>query len=220
MRTTARRARSPLRARVWRFHPRLAARSLLALAAVALLAWGARAAVYSAFPIPYRAAVLQGAAAGGIDPRLVVSVMRVESRFRPGAVSGAGAVGLMQVTPPTGAWVAAQRAGNAPFEAAMLRDPGYNVSVGSWYLGYLIRLFGGRVPPALAAYNAGTGPVQRWLRSGRWDATSGGATTIPYPETRLFVQRVLATYAIYRALYPGLGRAGAARPRAGGGALS
>jgi soluble lytic murein transglycosylase len=200
-----------VRIRVWRFHPRLAVRTALVLLAVVLLFWAGRAAAYSAFPVPYRSAVLQGAAAGGLDPRLVVSVMRVESRFRPGAVSDAGAVGLMQVTPPTGAWVATQRAEGGAYHAAMLRDPGYNVAVGSWYLGYLVRAFGGRVPPALAAYNAGMAPVKAWLRSGRWDATSGGATTIPYPETRLFVQRVLATYAIYRALYPGLGPAGAAR---------
>jgi soluble lytic murein transglycosylase len=192
------------RVRVWSFRPRVLARLLGVLGALALLFLGARAAAYAAFPFPYRPAVLRAAAESGLDPRLVLAVMRVESRFRPDAVSPAGAVGLMQVTPPTGAWIAGQR-GEAGFSPALLRRPEYNVAAGSWYLAHLIRTFGGRLPPAVAAYNAGTGAVEGWLQSGRWDASAAGASAIPYPETRLFVQRVLATYGIYRALYPGVG---------------
>jgi soluble lytic murein transglycosylase len=181
---------------------------LAALAAALVFVLGVHWAAYALFPFAYRAPVEAAAAETGLDPRLLLAVMRVESHFRTGAVSPAGAVGLMQITPATGAWIAGQRQqGGPPFAPALLRQPAYNVAAGAWYLAYLQNAFGGRLPPAVAAYNAGRSPVAAWLRSGVWDATPGGAEEIPFPETRLFVQRVLGTYAVYRLLYPGAGRA-------------
>ena len=186
-----------------RFRPGRAAPRLLALLAGLALLYAAWHGAYALYPFPYRAAVQGAAAAGGIDPRLVLALMRVESKFGAQAVSRDGAIGLMQVTPPTGAWIAAQRGG--AFSPGALRDPAYNIAAGTWYLAYLRGTFDGRITPAIAAYNAGARPVQAWIASGAWDATLSGASSIPYPETRLFVQRVLGTYAVYRLLYPGRG---------------
>lgn len=154
---------------------------------------------YALYPYPYRNAVRAAAAAHGLDPRLLLAVMRSESRFRPEAVSAAGAVGLMQITPTTAAWIERRRGhrGAAP----ALTDPAHNIATGAWYLAYLLRRFSGRTPAALAAYNAGVTPVRAWLRGGVWDGTAGEAHAIPYPETRVFVQRVVASYAVYRLLY-------------------
>jgi len=181
-------------------------RSGLALACTAALlilgALGAHRAAYALYPFPYRSQVLAAAAQSGLDPRLLLAVMRVESHFQPDAVSRAGAVGLMQLTVPTAIWVAGQRGLPAGAAPGRLRDPAYNLAAGAWYLAYLRGSFGGRLVPAVAAYNAGRTPVQAWLQAGAWNATLAGAAAIPYPETRLFVERVLTAYGIYRLLYP------------------
>jgi soluble lytic murein transglycosylase len=177
---------------------------LLALLGLAVLAYRA---AYALYPCPYRGLVVAAARADGLDPRLVYAVMRVESRFDPNAVSRDGAVGLMQLTPGTAAWVAGRRGAARPVSPQLLRDPAFNIAAGSWYLAYLCASFGGRLPPAVAAYNAGRTPVADWLHAGLWDATLGGAAAIPFPETRVFVQRVLGAYAVYRLLYPAMGSA-------------
>jgi soluble lytic murein transglycosylase len=190
------------------------AASAAALAAVLLAAaFGARSLTYALYPFPYQVAVRVAARRAGIDPRLVLAVMRTESRFRPDAVSRRGAVGLMQLTPATAAWAA--RAAGLPPPAGRLPDPAYNIALGTWYLAHLRHLFGGRLVPALAAYNAGPGPVDRWLLSGRWRGTAADSDRIPYAETRAFVQRVLGTWSVYRWLYGAASGRGSAAVRPG-----
>lgn len=174
---------------------------MLPLLALAALLWAGHAVVYALYPAPFAAQVASAARANATPPLLLLALMRTESRFRPEAVSAKGAVGLLQLTPATGAWVAAQRGLPAPFRPLQLRDPAYNIDSGAWYLAYLRRRFGGRLAPALAAYNAGPTPVAAWLAGGTWDGSQARASAIPYPETRLFVQRVLTSYAVYRVLY-------------------
>lgn len=157
---------------------------------------------YVLFPFPYRPQVVAAAGRNGLDPRLVLAVVRAESGFRPDAVSDEGAVGLMQLTPSTAAWVAGQRRLGATVTPADLRDPAYNLASGAWYLAWLLRQFGGRLPVAVAAYNAGPTTVRGWLDAGRWNGRRSDADAIPYPETRGFVRRVLGGYAVYRTLYP------------------
>ena len=171
--------------------------------------------VYALYGLPYRPEVLGAAASNGVNPLLLVSVMRVESKFDPTAVSRDGAIGLLQLTPATAAWVAGQRGSPVPFRGGDLYDPAYNIAAGAWYLAHLAQAFGGRWAPAVAAYSAGPTPVALWLRTGTWDGSRADADAIPFPETRLFVQRVLGAYAIYRVLYPALARAVADPGRVG-----
>lgn len=173
----------------------LAAALAAALLAVAL--WGLARLLY---PLPYRDLIFAAAARHGLDPLLVAAVVRVESRFHPGAVSSVGARGLMQVLPGTGEWVAG-RIGLEPFRADLLYDPEVNLAIGTWYLAYLQDEFGGRLPAALAAYNAGRETVRRWLAAGEWDGEARTLGRVPYPETRRFVRLVLRDYRIYRFLY-------------------
>lgn len=170
--------------------------ALLALA----VATAGIALLRSLYPLPYRDLVAAAAARHGLDPCLVAAVIRVESRFHPGAVSSVGARGLMQVLPETGAWVAG-RMGLQPFRAEMLYDPAVNVAIGTWYLAYLRDEFGGSLPASLAAYNAGRQPVRQWLAAGLWDGSERGLARVPYPETRRFVRWVLRDYRVYRLLY-------------------
>jgi soluble lytic murein transglycosylase len=122
----------------------------------------------------------------GIDPALIASVIRCESRFEATAVSSRGAIGLMQITPETGGWIAEQL-GVPDFATDSLYDPDVNLRFGSWYLRYLLDRFGDR-DDALMAYNAGPSRVEGWL-AGVGDV---------FPETRAYVERVVRGLPVYR----------------------
>jgi len=124
----------------------------------------------------FRREIERAARAYGVDAALIAAIIRVESDFRPGAVSPKGAQGLMQLMPAT----------SARFNADDPFDPHENIDTGVRYLAYLFQLFKGNLPLVLAAYNAGEQKVLR----------HGGVP--PYPETRAYVRRVLAEYASSR----------------------
>ncbi|MEP6471348.1 MAG: lytic transglycosylase domain-containing protein [Acidobacteriota bacterium] len=107
-----------------------------------------------------------------LDPRLVKSVMLVESGFNPAAVSPKGARGLMQLMPATA----------SEHGARNIHDPAQNIAAGTRYLSHLLNLFDGNLEKSLAAYNAGEGAVARY----------GGVP--PYDETRNYVRRALTAY--------------------------
>ena len=123
--------------------------------------------------LPLEEGILEAAARHGVDPALIAAVIRVESGFRPDAVSPRGAQGVMQVMPDTAALLG----------FASGAEPQTNIDIGTRYLAHLLDQFGGDVELALAAYNAGPGAVRRW------------GTVPPFRETRAFVRRVSAAYA-------------------------
>jgi soluble lytic murein transglycosylase len=142
-----------------------AGRRLLAVAvAAALILSGAALllVVRAAYPLDYEEAIREACSAHRLDPYLVISLISVESRFRPEAVSSVGAVGLMQLMPPTATWVAEEN-GILGFSSEQLRDPEMNASLGTWYLAHLLDRYAGDEFLALAAYNAGPTAVDRWL---------------------------------------------------------
>ncbi|HYM70692.1 MAG TPA: transglycosylase SLT domain-containing protein, partial [bacterium] len=143
--------------------------------------------------------ITQAAGRTGTDPYLVAGVMREESRFDPGAVSPAGAYGLMQLMPGT-AKSAARTAGVPPPDLRGLTDSQTNVLLGTTVLAELLRQFG-RVDLAVAAYNAGPEAVKRWQGQRAGADAASFDETIPYPETRAYVKVVLQSAAIYRWLY-------------------
>jgi soluble lytic murein transglycosylase len=152
------------------------------------------------YPYHYRAAIESNALRHNLDPLLVAAVIRVESKFRPDAVSRKGAVGLMQVMPATAEWIA-ERVGIGDFSPDMLLDPEVNIRFGTWYLANLRDEFNGDLAVMIAAYNGGRGHVSRWLEEGAWDGSYAGRSSIPFSETRIFLYRVWTTYTRYRRLY-------------------
>lgn len=169
-------------------------------------------------PFPYAGWVYQEADRMGVDPYLIAAVIRVESRYRPDAVSRRGAMGLMQLMPDTARWIAGQpHAPLAPGQAINLGDPRTNIALGGWYLAYLLRRYRGDVVLALAAYNSGPATVDRWIRMGRLTPGSVDWQAVPYPETRAFVARVLWYRRWYRWVY---GWGGIGHTVAGGGAMA
>lgn len=178
--------------------------SLLAvLLVLALLA--SRAFLRWQYPLFYEETIWHHAELNDLDPMLVAAVIRVESRFRPDAVSSRGALGLMQVMPETGKWIAAQL-GIDDFSPEMLLDPYLNIRLGTWYLRELREEFGGDTVLTLAAYNGGRGRVREWVREAGWDLSRAAvgrfpSELIPYAETRTFVNRVLRDHLRYQVLY-------------------
>jgi soluble lytic murein transglycosylase len=148
-----------------------------------------------ALPLRHEDIIRQQARDKGLDASLIAAVIYAESRFRD-QTSSAGARGLMQITPQTAAEIA-QRSGGTQFEQGDLASPQINIAYGSWYLRWLIDRYGGNRALAVAAYNAGTGNVDKWIaRDPQMELSE-----IPFPETRHYVQKVLSARGEYRAEY-------------------
>lgn len=151
------------------------------------------------FPFPYRDAILNQSSRHGLDPLLVLAIIREESYFKPEAVSRRGALGLMQVMPETGAWIAAQL--DEGYSPRRLLEPADNIRFGTWYLGTLLLRFRGDKVRALAAYNAGYNRIETWLAEGVWDGSLAELRQLPFQETRRYVIKIMRSYEIYRFLY-------------------
>ncbi|MBW2718339.1 MAG: lytic transglycosylase domain-containing protein, partial [Deltaproteobacteria bacterium] len=134
----------------------------------------------------------------GLDPNVLLAVMRVESAYQKHIVSYAGAVGLMQIMPRTGQLIA-HSLGHDDFTPADLLDPSLNLEFAAWYLSSLIRRFDGRLPLAIAAYNGGPHNVRRWIQENA-DGTPLDVLLerIPFTQTHRYVRKVLVHYEAYR----------------------
>jgi soluble lytic murein transglycosylase len=154
-----------------------------------------------AWPRAFRASVTGADQEFSFDPALVYAVMREESEYRPEVSSPAGALGLMQLIPPTANRIADQL-GMTGFEPARLFDPALNIRFGTFYLRSLVERFAGSRPLAIASYNAGPEAVTRWLDSAGAQPADVFVDSVPYGETRRYLRRVLRSYRVYRALYP------------------
>ncbi|MEZ4257254.1 MAG: transglycosylase SLT domain-containing protein [Polyangiales bacterium] len=150
-------------------------------------------------PRAYAPMVQRVAARHGLDPNLLFAVMRVESVYQRRILSGAGAIGLMQIMPRTGRLIA-QKLGRDHFTPADLLDPETNLDFAAWYLASLIRRFDGHLPLAIASYNGGPHNVRRWIQvHGENMPLDAFLEEIPFNETHRYVRRVLTHYAAYRA---------------------
>jgi soluble lytic murein transglycosylase len=152
----------------------------------------------AAFPLPYELNVRSEAARNQLDPMLVAGLIRQESAFESNAMSHAGAVGLMQVEPTTALKLARQL--KVRYARARLTDPGYNLQLGSRYLANLIQAYG-TPEAALAAYNAGEDRVVQWTAGQNYLETAEFVESIPFTETREYVQIVIRNSEVYRLVY-------------------
>lgn len=164
-----------------------AKKALTALTIIVIMAALLAAFVIIVFPSKYKKEIETACAAYGVEVPLVQAVIWTESKYRPAAVSAAGAEGLMQLMPATARFICENTA--ILYDPEMLTDPAYSIRLGVWYLSYLTARFAGE-EQVLAAYNAGEGTVAKWLEQ--------GITEIPYKETRAYVKRVINVRRLYR----------------------
>ena len=151
------------------------------------------------FPKAYWTDLRKFSAENGLDPYLVASLIRQESEFNPNAISRANAVGLMQLLPITGKKVA-KEAKLRHYSASQLYTPAVNLELGTRYFKSMVDKFGS-FEYALAAYNAGSDRVQDWLSEGKYRDPQEFVESIPFTETREYVQAILRNANVYKQLY-------------------
>jgi len=151
------------------------------------------------FPKPYWIDLKRFSSDNALDPYLVAALIRQESEFNPAAVSHANAVGLMQLLPKVGRSVARQEK-LKHFSSTQLFTPGMNMQLGTRYFRSMVDKFGS-FEYALAAYNAGADRVQDWLGQGKYRDAQEFVESIPFTETREYVQAILRNADVYRQLY-------------------
>jgi soluble lytic murein transglycosylase len=141
------------------------------------------------YPMPFDEQVAEAARHTGLPSTLIYAVIRQESLYQPWAVSGAGAVGLMQILPETARRTAARMQRRTPTRASLVL-PEVNVPLGAGTLADFIRRMDGQVLVAIAGYNAGPSAARRWLPDEPMDADIW-VENIPFNETRTYVQKVM-----------------------------
>ncbi len=153
-----------------------------------------------AFPIPYREDLERFARQNNLDPFLVAALARQESEFNPKAVSVSSARGLTQIMPSTGRELS-RRLGIRPYSTARLFQPLVNLQLGTYYLRSVVDSVDGRWEAALAAYNAGLSRAKDWSTWGEFREAAEFVETVPFTQTREYIQIVLRNADIYRQLY-------------------
>lgn len=174
--------------------------ALLIVAVVLLLRWSHTRFLQKMYPRTYSDIVITEAKQNGLDPNLVYAVIRQESNFDPDAKSGAGAIGLMQLTPDTFDWLQKKDELQTLRTKNALYEPNVNIRYGCRFLSLLLKKYGVR-RTALCAYNAGMGRVDGWLKDAKASKDGKNLDNIPYPETKNYARRVEQNYQQYLELY-------------------
>jgi len=151
------------------------------------------------FPRAYWQALKTNSQANDLDPYLVASLIRQESEFNPGAISPANAYGLMQILPEVGRGLA-REVKLKPYSASRLLEPEANIKLGTRYFREMVDSTGG-VEYALAAYNAGSTRVSDWKSTGPFRDAAEFVESIPFTETREYVQAIVRNMAVYKKIY-------------------
>lgn len=151
------------------------------------------------FPEAWWDTIQTESARNGLDPYLVASLIRQESEFNAGAISYANAYGLMQLLPAAGKQMAREE-GMSHFQTFQLLDPETNIKLGTRYLRHVLDKFGGVQEYALAAYNAGDERVTDWQAAGPYHGIDEFVESIPFTQTRDYVQGILRNEDLYRAI--------------------
>ncbi len=150
------------------------------------------------FPFPYESTLRREAERNDFDPMFAAGLIRQESTFQADAVSHANAIGLMQILPKTGRILAKQR--KVKYTRASLYDPNVNIQLGMLYISDLVRQTGGP-EYAAAAYNAGEDRIALWKSERTYDEVPELVESIPFTETREYVQIVVRNAQMYRQIY-------------------
>ena len=152
---------------------------------------------YALFPFPYKDLVVKWSKDRQINPFLVISLIRQESRFEKEIKSPVGATGLMQIMPDTAKWIG-EKTKNKDYS---LTDPESNISLGTWYLNHTHEIYNNNSMLAIASYNAGPGNVSKWLNTYSMNDIDEFIENIPFPETKSYVETVFGNYWNYIELY-------------------
>ena len=154
------------------------------------------------YPMTYEKEIKKYGTKFGVDKFWILSIMREESHFKEDILSRSNAMGLMQILPSTGKWIAG-KLGEKNFNKNMLWKPDVNIRYGTWYLNYLAELFKGEIFLATASYNGGQGNIQRKVEAGPYAKLPvlDRLDKVPLPETRDYYKKVMGSHWNYKRLY-------------------
>lgn len=152
------------------------------------------------YKLDYGEYVYKYAEENDVDPYLIFAIIKAESNFSRNIESSSGAIGLMQLMEST-AVEKANEIGEEVVVKEALFNPEINIKIGTSYYAYLIKHYKGNEHLALAAYNAGIGNVDRWIKEGTIKEDGSDLENIPYKETNNYVRKILRNYKIYKELY-------------------
>ena len=152
------------------------------------------------YPLVYKETVEKYCDLYDVDEYLVQAVIRSESFFNEKAVSQKGAIGLMQIMPETGFWVA-EKLNLENFTTEDLFDPEKNIMIGVWYISFLSDKFKGNLDNIIAAYNAGPSNVSKWLLAEDTSSDGENLLDIPFDETKKYSEKVKLAYDMYLKIY-------------------
>lgn len=153
-----------------------------------------------AYPLAFWDDVKEFSKKYGVDPFIVLSLMRAESHFQTDVVSPTGAVGLMQIMPLTATHIALKLK-TKDFDFQEMQSPRRNIQFGTWYVKHLMDQFNNFPTLAIPSYNAGPHRVKSWIKDRNGLPLDEFVEKIPYPETRNYIKRVLQNYWTYILLY-------------------
>jgi len=165
-----------------------------------VLVYAFNSAMKTVYPLHYEEIIKKYSKEYDLDILLVASVIRAESKFDSKAVSPKGAKGLMQIASITGNWASKELA-IEDYNEELLFNPDANIRIGCWYLNKLMKEFDNDIVHILAAYNAGSGNVSKWLRNEKYCPDGTQLVEIPFGETKRYIERVERNYKIYNYLY-------------------
>ena len=157
----------------------------------------------AAYPIEYMDMVTSSSQIAQVEEAVILAVIRTESGFRPDVESSVGAKGLMQITPDTLDWVRLRMGYTDQLPEDVLYIPESNIYYGAETIALLMEEFG-NLPTALAAYHAGWGNVTKWLKDSEYSSDGISLDHIPFADTSMYVEKVLATTQMYKRVYPHL----------------
>lgn len=152
------------------------------------------------YPMHYDTIIKKYSSEYGLDEYLVAAIIKAESKFDEKAKSIKDARGLMQISEITGEWASKELKINN-YDKEDLFIPSTNVRIGCWYLDKLRNEFDGNLQLMLAAYNGGSGNVNKWLKDKEYSEDGKILKDIPFKETKTYVERVIKNYKVYRILY-------------------
>lgn len=153
-----------------------------------------------AYPIKYEELVEKYAEENGVDKFLIYAIIKTESNFNSGAVSNAGARGLMQIMDETFQWVRFRLGDSDKTEYDLMFDPEQNIRYGAYLIGYLLEYFGS-MNEAVCAYHAGVGSVDSWLQSTEYSRDGKTLDTVPASDTKHYLNKIKDALKEYQNLY-------------------
>lgn len=168
------------------------------LATIVLSAMMAEPVAKAIYPLKYEEHIEKYSEEYGIDKYLVMALIKAESNYVNDAHSGV-ARGLMQITDETALWIADKM--HKEFENDDIENPEINISMGCYYLKYLLNYYNNDTALALVAYNAGMGNVNKWLSDSEYSENGKTLHTIPFGETKRYLEKVEKGMKIYKKLY-------------------